>query len=114
IISTPTPPRPRSRSWKTAGFNVQVPMQDLCCGRPLYDYGFLNMARRWLEDLLEKLHPQIEAGLPIVVLEPSCWAVFKDELTNISPNNRDGQRLQANVFLIGDFLKNKASQYRIP
>ena len=97
-----------------AGFRVQVPMQDLCCGRPLYDYGFLNMARRWLEDLLQKLQPEIEAGLPVVVLEPSCWAVFKDELTNILPNNRDGQRLQANVFLIGDFLKNKAPHYRIP
>jgi Fe-S oxidoreductase len=97
-----------------AGFRVDVPMQDVCCGRPLYDYGFLNMARRWLLDLLAKLKPQIEAGVPMVVLEPSCWAVFKDELTNILPNNRDGQRLQANVFLIADFLKNKAPHYRLP
>jgi FAD/FMN-containing dehydrogenase/Fe-S oxidoreductase len=97
-----------------AGFRVDVPMQDVCCGRPLYDYGFLNMARRWLLDLLAKLKPQIEAGVPVVVLEPSCWAVFKDELTNILPNDRDGQRLQANVFLIADFLKNKAPHYRLP
>jgi Fe-S oxidoreductase len=72
------------------------------------------MARRWLLDLLAKLKPQIETGVPVVVLEPSCWAVFKDELTNILPNDRDGQRLQANVFLLADFLRNKAPHYRVP
>ena len=35
-----------------AGFHVEVPKADLCCGRPLYDYGFLGMARRWLENML--------------------------------------------------------------
>ena len=47
-------------------------MQDLCCGRPLYDYGFLGMARRWLEHLLIELRPQIQASIPIVVLEPGA------------------------------------------
>jgi len=97
-----------------AGFSVQVPMQDLCCGRPLYDYGFLGMARRWLLDIIEKLQPQIEAGVPIVVLEPSCWAVFKEELTNMLPNDRDAQRLSAQTFTLSDFLKNKAPRYRVP
>lgn len=97
-----------------AGFNVSVPMQNMCCGRPLYDYGFLGMARRWLLDIIEKLRPEIEADVPIVVLEPSCWAVFKDELTNILPNSQDAQRLQRNVHLLGAFLREKAPGYRIP
>jgi Fe-S oxidoreductase len=97
-----------------AGYRVQVPMQDVCCGRPLYDYGFLGLARRWLEDVLEKLRPEIQAGIPIVVLEPSCWSVFKDELTNILSENLDAKRLQDQVFLIGDFLRNKAKDYRLP
>lgn len=98
-----------------AGFRVEVPMQDMCCGRPLYDYGFLNMARRWAEDIIEKLRPQIQAGIPIVVLEPSCWAVFKDELTNIlPPRNEDAIRLQKLVYTFGDFLKKRAPHYRVP
>lgn len=93
---------------------MDVPMQNMCCGRPLYDYGFLGMARRWLLDIIEKLRPEIEADVPIVVLEPSCWAVFKDELTNILPNSQDAQRLQRNVHLLGAFLREKAPGYRIP
>jgi Fe-S oxidoreductase len=98
-----------------AGFNVIVPMQDVCCGRPLYDYGFLGMARRWAEDLLDKLRPYVQASIPMVVLEPSCWAVFKDELTNILPaQQEDAVRLQKNTFTFADFLEKKAPHYRVP
>lgn len=97
-----------------AGFQVKVPMADLCCGRPLYDYGFLGMARRWLRDILTTLSAEIQAGVPIVVLEPSCWAVFKDESTNILPDDRDAQRLRDNVFLLGGFLRQKAPHYHPP
>ncbi len=97
-----------------AGFRVETPLMDVCCGRPLYDYGFLNMARRWLLDILEKLRPQIRAGVPMVVLEPSCWAVFQDELTNMLPNDEDAKRLQGQTFLLSDFLRKKAPHYKVP
>jgi FAD/FMN-containing dehydrogenase/Fe-S oxidoreductase len=97
-----------------AGFCVDVPMPDMCCGRPLYDYGFLDSAQRWLRQLLGVLAPHIQAGTPMVVLEPSCWAVFKDELTNLLPNSRDAQRLQKQTYLVTDFLKECAPHYRPP
>jgi FAD/FMN-containing dehydrogenase/Fe-S oxidoreductase len=97
-----------------AGFCVQTPMQDVCCGRPLYDYGFLNMAKRWLLDIVEKLRPAIHAGVPIVVLEPSCWAVFRDELTNMLGENEDAKRLQMQTFTLSEFLKQKAPHYPLP
>jgi Fe-S oxidoreductase len=97
-----------------AGFHVNVPMQDVCCGRPLYDYGFLDTAERWLSDLLHKLQPHIQAGTPMVVLEPSCWAVFKDEMTNLFPNDADAQRLRQQTYLLTDFLKECAPHYRPP
>ncbi len=97
-----------------AGFRVAVPMQDICCGRPLYEYGFLGMARRRLQRVIRALLPVIRADVPIVVLEPSCWSVFKDELTNLLPNDRDAQKLQANVHLFGEFLRTHAAQYRLP
>ena len=62
---------------KQAGFRVAVPRAHFCCGRPLYDFGMLDRAKGYLQRiLLELLGPQIDAGVPIVVLEPSCASVF--------------------------------------
>ena len=97
-----------------AGFRVQVPQADLCCGRPLYDYGLLNMARRWWRHMLHELQPEIQAGIPMVVLEPSCWAAFKDELTNILPDSLDAKRLQDQTYTLADFLKRKAPHFHAP
>src|SRR6185312_1105010 len=96
------------------GFRPIVPTQDVCCGRPLYDYGFLGMARKWLLDVIEKLRPYIRQSIPIIVLEPSCWAVFRDELTNILPNEEDAKRLGDLTFTIGDFIDKKAQHYQPP
>ena len=97
-----------------AGFRVEVPMQHLCCGRPLYDYGFLDMAERWLRHILQTLRPQIQSGMPIVVLEPSCWAVFHDELTNLFPNDVDANRMRQQCYMLGEFLQERAPDYRPP
>ena len=70
---------------EAAGFRVTVPESILCCGRPLYDFGMLDRAKRLLLKILDTLATEIEAGIPIVVLEPSCAAVFRDELLNLFP-----------------------------
>jgi Fe-S oxidoreductase len=97
-----------------AGFRVIVPERDMCCGRPLYDYGFLDMAERWLRDILRTMRPEIQAGVPFVVLEPSCGAVFRDELTNLLPNDEDARRLHGQTYLLSEFLQKKAPDYRLP
>jgi FAD/FMN-containing dehydrogenase/Fe-S oxidoreductase len=97
-----------------AGFRVAVPEPDLCCGRPLYDYGFLGAAERWLLRILRTMRSEIQAGLPFVVLEPSCCAVFRDELPNLFPNHEDARRLRAQAFLLSEFLQERAPDYRIP
>jgi FAD/FMN-containing dehydrogenase/Fe-S oxidoreductase len=97
-----------------AGFRVLVSMADVCCGRPLYDYGFLNMAKRWWIDLLEKLKPYYRAGIPMVVLEPSCWAAFQDELPGMLFGDEDAKRLKTLTFTLSDFLRKMAPHYVIP
>ena len=89
---------------ESAGYRVEVPKRNLCCGRPLYDYGFLDQAKQNLNDILDALRPQITAGVPMVVLEPSCASVFRDELTNILPQNEDAQRLRVQTKSLGEFL----------
>jgi FAD/FMN-containing dehydrogenase/Fe-S oxidoreductase len=97
-----------------AGFRVELPRGDLCCGRPLYDYGFLGMARRWLRQTLTALRPEIQAGVPVVVLEPSCAAVFRDEMVNLFPDDEDAHRLSSQTYLLSEFLEREAPHFRLP
>ena len=86
------------------GFRVELPKQTLCCGRPLYDYGMLDTARRLLKHILRALRPAMAQGLPIVVLEPSCAAVFRDELVNLLAHDADAHRLAGQVTSLAEFL----------
>jgi len=95
---------------ETAGFRVIVPSANLCCGRPLYDHGMLDRAKALLLRILDELWPEIKAGIPIVGLEPSCVAVFRDELINLFPNDGRAQALSRQTFLLSEFLESHASR----
>ena len=90
---------------ETAGYRVLVPQANLCCGRPLYDFGMLDRAERLLLEILDTLEPEIEAGIPVVGLEPSCVAVFRDELINLFPRDERAQALSRQTFLLSEFLE---------
>ena len=98
----------------SAGFAVSVPRQHFCCGRPLYDFGMLDAAKSYLQRILDELAPQIDAGVPIVVLEPSCASVFRDELHNLFPTNPRADRLRNQSFLLSEFLERHAPGYKPP
>ncbi len=87
-----------------AGFHVVVPQRHLCCGRPLYDYGMLDLARRYAENVVEHLREEIRAGVPVVGIEPSCVAVFKDELKKLRTLDEDAERLSKQTFHLSEFL----------
>jgi FAD/FMN-containing dehydrogenase/Fe-S oxidoreductase len=95
-----------------AGVQVTISQQHLCCGRPLYDFGMLDEAKRYLARILKVLGPQIEAGLPIIVLEPSCASVFRDELVNLFPDDARAKKLRAQTFLLSEFLQHHAPGYQ--
>jgi Fe-S oxidoreductase len=90
---------------EAAGYSVELPRGGpLCCGRPLYDYGMLELAKRQLRQILDRMRPEIEAGIPVVGLEPSCAAVFRDELINLFPHDEDAKRLARQTFGFAEFL----------
>ncbi len=96
-----------------AGYDVEVPQGHVCCGRPLYDYGFLDMAKRYLERIFDALMPFAEKGIPIIVLEPSCWSVLRDEIHGLLPERKETHIIMQNTFLLSEFLVEKA-QYHPP
>jgi FAD/FMN-containing dehydrogenase/Fe-S oxidoreductase len=94
-----------------AGFRVHVPKGHICCGRPLYDFGLLGAARRYLARVLDRMAREIEAGYPFIFLEPSCASVFKDELLELFPNDPRAQRLSQQAWLLADWLAAKAPEF---
>jgi FAD/FMN-containing dehydrogenase/Fe-S oxidoreductase len=93
-----------------AGYHVLLPPHQICCGRPLYDYGLLDAAKRQLRAILDDLRPLIREGVPVVGLEPSCLSVFKDEMQNMLGNDMDAHRLAAQSFMFETFLNKKAEK----
>lgn len=89
---------------RSAGFSVRIPEKIVCCGRPLYDYGMLPTAKKLLTQILECLRDEISQGIPIVGVEPSCVAVFREELPNLFPDNEDAKKLSQQTFLLSEFL----------
>jgi FAD/FMN-containing dehydrogenase/Fe-S oxidoreductase len=66
-----------------AGFTVDVPLKPLCCGLTWISTGQLGMAQRVLRRTIKALLPDLRAGVPVVVLEPSCAAVFRADATEL-------------------------------
>jgi FAD/FMN-containing dehydrogenase/Fe-S oxidoreductase len=99
---------------ENAGFEVAVPGRAVCCGRPLYDYGLLDLAKRQLRDVLDALRGDLRAGLPVIVLEPSCAAVFRDEMVNLLPDDEDATRLAEQVRLLPEFVQEHRDRFSIP
>jgi FAD/FMN-containing dehydrogenase/Fe-S oxidoreductase len=92
------------RVLEAAGCSVIVPRDRLCCGRPLYDHGMLTAARRRLGEILESLRAEIEAGTPIIGLEPSCVSVFRDELLRFFPDDPLALKLSQQALFLTEFL----------
>jgi len=95
---------------EAAGQQVIVSQEALCCGRPLYDFGMLTLAKSLLRQILDALRPEIAAGTPVVGLEPSCIAVFRDELINLFPYDEDAKRLAQQTFTLAEFLEKKVGR----
>lgn len=99
---------------EAAGFDVELPRLKLCCGRPLYDHGFLEMAKTYLEKILAALEEPIAQGVPLVVLEPSCCSVFRDEILDLFPKREDAKRLASLTLTLAEFLEKHAPQFELP
>jgi FAD/FMN-containing dehydrogenase/Fe-S oxidoreductase len=110
----PEPMKAAVEVLEAAGFRVVVPMEALCCGRPLYDYGMLDLAKVFWRRMLSVLQPYIREGVPVVGMEPSCVAAFRDELPNMLPHDEDAKRLTLQTLTLAEFLERHAPDWRPP
>jgi FAD/FMN-containing dehydrogenase/Fe-S oxidoreductase len=99
---------------EAAGFTVRLPKGNVCCGRPLYDFGMLDRAKKLLLRTLATLEAEIADGIPVVVLEPSCATVFRDEMLNLFPDDGRAQKLASQVMLLSEFLEKNGQDFKLP
>jgi FAD/FMN-containing dehydrogenase/Fe-S oxidoreductase len=97
-----------------AGFSVIVPERPLCCGLTWISTGQLKTAKRVLRRTLRALQDPIEAGVPVVCLEPSCAAVFRSDMHELFPHNQDAARLAKETYTLAEFLEKKAPDWKPP
>jgi len=83
----PQTARAAQRVLEAAGCAVELPRVRLCCGRPYYDFGMLDRAKAALRKVMEIL-PE---GVPVVVLEPGCLSVFRDEWHQWFPDEKNSR-----------------------
>lgn len=87
-----------------AGFSVAVARAHFCCGRPLYEFGFLAQARYQLQQILEHFHPHLPDAAPVVVLEPSCLSVFRDETLRLLPDDPRAVDLKVRTMTLSELI----------
>lgn len=85
------------------GFEVLI-TDHVCCGRPMLSKGLVEDARHHAQQILDRLYPYVEKGIPIVGLEPSCYLSMRDEYRDLLPHDTRVSELARNVFGIEEFI----------
>ncbi len=102
------------RVLEDAGFRVTVPTEAVCCGLTWISTGQLDTAKRTLHRTTRILRPWLEAGTPVVGLEPSCTAVFRADAPELLPHDTDVQRLADQFHTFAELLVRRASEWQPP
>ncbi|TDW94192.1 FAD/FMN-containing dehydrogenase [Kribbella pratensis] len=89
---------------EAAGYEVVLPAKPVCCGLTWISTGQLTTARRVLNRSLRVLAPHLQAGTPIVGLEPSCTAAFRHDAPALLAGNPLAASAAANIRTFSELL----------
>jgi len=87
-----------------SGNRVGIAKAHFCCGRPLYDYGFLDKAKQQMANILKRFDPIVSNVEAIIVLEPSCLSTFNDELLKLFPKENSAIALSEKMMSLSQYL----------
>jgi Fe-S oxidoreductase len=95
---------------RAAGFNPVLPKGSVCCGLTWVSTGQLSVARKVMRRSLKVLTPHLDAGTPIVGLEPSCLSALKTDVPELTGDDRT----VSNTFSLAGFLRTYAPEWTPP
>ncbi|NKE08499.1 FAD-binding oxidoreductase [Kocuria subflava] len=86
------------------GYRVLMPMGDVCCGMTWHSTGQLDALKREVARTLGVMEPLLEAGYPVIGLEPSCTVMLQDEITELLPGDPRAKTLSERTVTLGKFV----------
>ena len=93
------------RVLEQAGYSVRLTKRPVCCGLTWISTGQLDGARRQLRRALRELGPALDAGIPVVGLEPSCTAVLRHDVGQLLPGDPRSAKLMGSVRTLAGLLR---------
>jgi Fe-S oxidoreductase len=92
---------------EAAGYEVVLPAQRKCCGRPAFSQGNLDEAAQLGRHNLALLNSD-KHNTPIIFLEPACYSMFAQDYHEMKLP--DAERVAARCFLFEQFIEKLLSQ----
>jgi Fe-S oxidoreductase len=92
-----------ARVLEAAGYRVQVPGEQTCCGLTWITTGQLDAARTILGATVATLAPLVDAGVPVVGVEPSCTAVLRGDAPELI-GGPDAERVARGTRTLAELL----------
>ena len=93
------------RVLEAAGYSIRITERTACCGLTWISTGQLDGARRQLRRALDELAPALEAGWPIVGLEPSCTAALRGDALELLPGDPRARKLATSMRSLAELLR---------
>ncbi|MGH3436923.1 MAG: FAD-binding and (Fe-S)-binding domain-containing protein [Sciscionella sp.] len=94
-----------------AGFQVVVPSGQVCCGLTWITTGQLTVARQVLGHAAKVLRPYLDAGMPVVALEPSCAAALRSDALELLPESDPVRLLAKRTVTLAEMLRDGAPNW---
>ena len=85
------------------GYRVLMPGGNVCCGMTWHSTGQLEALKREVTRTLGVMEPLLEAGYPVIGLEPSCTVMLQDEITELLPDDPRAALLAQRTLTLGQF-----------
>ena len=95
------------RVLEAAGYEVVTPPEQVCCGLTWISTGQLDGARKRLAHLIDVFAPLVDAGVPIVGIEPSCTAVLRSDLQELFGDDPRAARIGAATYTLSEMLSGR-------
>jgi len=89
---------------EAAGYQVRITERPVCCGLAWISTGQLDGAKRQLRRTLRALAPALEAGIPVVGLEPSCAAALRRDAAELLADDPRAATLGSAVVTLAELL----------
>ncbi|HKD97029.1 MAG TPA: FAD-linked oxidase C-terminal domain-containing protein, partial [Micromonosporaceae bacterium] len=93
---------------EAAGFEIVVPEEPVCCGLTWISTGQLTRAKKELRRSLDVLKPYLDAGLPVVGLEPSCTSVLRGDAVDLLGGDIEAKQLKDSTVTLAELLRDRA------